>query len=211
MPKIKARCSAGTLCCISILLMLYQPLMHAGDSHPAVDLVKQTTDSMLARLRAEREVLKQDTVRLNELVEEIILPHVDFETISASVLGKYWRTADADQRQRFRAAFKSLLLRTYASALVDNMDQQIEYEPVRAQPDATDVTVRTRIPQAGGFPLPINYSLELIDGEWKVYDVEIDDLSIVKNFRSSFAKEINQSGLDNLIKILGERQQETGS
>jgi phospholipid transport system substrate-binding protein len=127
------------------------------------------------------------------------------------VLGKYWRTATDEQRQRFREAFKSLLLSTYAKALVDNMDKKIEFEPVRAAPNATDVKVRSSIPQDSEFPLPMNYSMELIDNQWKVYDVEIDGLSLVKNYRTSFAKEIKQSSLENLIKILSDRKKDVSS
>ena len=198
------------ICCIGIMLTLCIAGVGAQELHPAQKLVMQTTDEMLVRLRADREALARDMERVNQLVEEIVLPHFDFENISASVLGKYWRTADADQRRRFREAFKSVLLRTYANALVDNMDRVIEYEPVRAGPDARDVTVRTSIPQDSQFPMPINYSMELIGNEWKVYDVEIDGLSVVLNYRTTFAKEINQSGLDNLIRILEDRGKGAG-
>jgi len=199
------------ICCIGILLCLTVAPASAGDPHPALALVKQTTDQMLTRLRADRDKLKQNPGLVNQLVEEVVLPHFDFETISASVLGKYWKRLDADQQRRFRDAFKLLLLRTYANALVDNMDRKIEFEPVRAPPDATDVTVRTSIPQDGEFPIPVNYSLELIDKQWKVYDVEIDGLSLVANYRTTFAREINKSGLDGLIKLLEQRNQELSS
>lgn len=199
------------ICCIGILLCLTVAPASAGDPHPALALVKQTTDQMLTRLRADRDKLKQNPGLVNQLVEEVVLPHFDFETISASVLGKYWKRLDADQQRRFRDAFKLLLLRTYANALVDNMDRKIEFEPVRAPPDATDVTVRTSIPQDGEFPIPVNYSLELIDKQWKVYDVEIDGLSLVANYRTTFAREINKSGLDGLIKLLEQRNKELSS
>ena len=199
------------ICCIGILLCLTVAPASAGDPHPALALVKQTTDQMLTRLRADRDKLKQNPELVNQLVEEVVLPHFDFETISASVLGKYWKRLDADQQRRFRDAFKLLLLRTYANALVDNMDRKIEFEPVRAPPDATDVTVRTSIPQDGEFPIPVNYSLELIDKQWKVYDVEIDGLSLVANYRTTFAREINKSGLDGLIKLLEQRNKELSS
>lgn len=199
------------ICCIGILLCLTVAPASAGDPHPALALVKQTTDQMLTRLRADRDKLKQNPELVNQLVEEVVLPHFDFETISASVLGKYWKRLDADQQRRFRDAFKLLLLRTYANALVDNMDRKIEFEPVRSSPDATDVTVRTSIPQDGEFPIPVNYSLELIDNQWKVYDVEIDGLSLVANYRTTFAREINKSGLDGLIKLLEQRNQELSS
>ena len=195
--------------CIAIALWLATAV--AGTLHPAQALVMQTTEEMLTRLRAERQSLTRDSGKVIRLVEEIVLPHFDFESISASVLGKYWRTADADQRRRFRDAFRRLLLHTYAVALLDNLDREIEYEAVRAQPGATDVTVRTSVPQDGGFPLPVVYSMELIDGEWKVYDVEIDGLSLVTNYRSTFAREINKSGLESLIGILETSSRDLGS
>ena len=191
-----------------LLPIVMAPLAVAEDMHPAATLVMKTADEMMARLRAERDAVKKDKNHVNQLVEEIVLPHFDFENMSASVLGKYWRTANADQRQRFRDEFKTLLLRTYANALVDNMDKKIEYEPVRAKPNATDVTVRTNIPQDGGFPLPINYSMELIDNEWKVYDVEIDAISLVKNYRTTFSKEVKESGIEHLIETLKSRNKE---
>jgi phospholipid transport system substrate-binding protein len=198
-------------CCLCVLITLVLPLAQAADIHPAQALVMQTTDEMLTRLRAEREMLAEDKGRVSRMVEEIVLPHFDFENISASVLGKHWRSADPEQRRRFREAFKLLLLHTYAIALVDNMDREIEFEAVRAAPGASDVTVRTSVPQDGGFPLPVDYSMELIDGEWKVYDVEIDALSLVTNYRTTFAREINKSGLDGLIGILEDRSRDLGS
>lgn len=194
-----------------LMISVAQTVVIAEEMHPAATLVMKTADEMMSRLRAERELVKKDQNRVNQLVEEIVLPHFDFENMSASVLGKYWRTANADQRSRFRNEFKTLLLRTYAKALVDNMDRKIEYEPVRAKDNATDVTVRTSIPQDGGFPLPINYSLELIDKEWKVYDVEIDAISLVKNYRTTFSKEVKESGIEHLIKTLTDRNKEMGT
>jgi len=197
-------------CCVGILLTFFIAVADGDDPHPAAALVIQIIDQMQARMRAERDTLKQDASRVDQLVQEIILPHINFENMSASVLGKYWRTATDDQRQRFREVFKSLLLSTYARALVDNMDQKIDFEPVRAAPNATDVTVRTSIPQDSEFPLPMNYSMELIGNQWKVYDVEIDGLSLVKNYRTSFAREINKSSLENLIKILSDSKKDAG-
>ncbi len=197
-------------CCFCILAILLPALAAAAEPHPARALVEQTTDELLVQLRGARAALQQDPGRVSRIVEEIVLPHFDFDSISASVLGKYWRQADAEQRRRFRDAFKSLLLHTYANALLDNLDSKIEYEPVRAPGGAADVTVRTTIPQGSEFPLPVNYSMELIDGRWKVYDVEIDGLSLVKNYRSTFAREINRSGLETLISTLEERSRDLG-
>ena len=197
-------------CFLGILLMLFIPVASADEMHPAAALVNATANKMMERMRAERDVVTKDMARLNQLVEEIVLPHFDFDNMSASVLGKYWRTANTDQRKRFREEFKTLLLRTYAKALLDNMDKKIEFEPVREGAAATDVTVRTTIPQQGGFPLPINYSLELIEAAWKVYDVEIDGISLVKNYRSTFAKEVRESGIEGLINTLANRNKDAG-
>lgn len=211
MKSILCRLSKISIPILGVITLLVVQMSSAEDMHPAATLVMQTADQMMVHLRAERDTVAKDQNRLNQLVEEIVLPHFDFENMSASVLGKYWRTANPDQRQRFRDEFKTLLLRTYAKALVDNMDKRIDYEPVRAQANATDVTVRTSIPQEGGFPLPINYSMELIDNAWKVYDVEIDAISLVKNYRTTFSKEVKDSGIEHLINTLKSRNKEMNS
>ncbi len=177
----------------------------ADAPHPALALVMQTADKILVQLRAERDVVKKDSKRTYDLVEKIVLPHFDFNSMSASVLGKHWRTASDDQKKRFTQEFKVLLVRTYAKALVDNMDRKISYLPLRAADGASDVTVKTEIPQEGSFAMPINYSMELVDGAWKVYDVDIDGISLVKNYRTTFSNEVKQGSIDDLIKKLNER------
>lgn len=177
----------------------------AETPYPALALVMQTADKIQAQLRAERAVVQKDKKRTYDLVEEIVLPHFDFNSMSASVLGKHWRTASDDQKKKFTQEFKMLLVRTYAKALVDNMDRKINYIPLRAADNATDVTVKTEIPQEGSFALPINYSMELTNGAWKVYDVDIDGISLVKNYRTTFSNEVKQGSIDDLIKKLSER------
>jgi phospholipid transport system substrate-binding protein len=145
------------------------------------------------------------------LVDKIVLPHFDFYKMSSRVLGKYWRRASDEQKEKFTKEFRILLVRTYAKALVDNMDQTIDYMPVHAPENAEDVTVKTEIPQQGSFPLPIDYSMYLTNGEWKVYDVEIDGISLVINYRTTFANEIRQAGLDKLIAKLSSRNEQAAS
>ncbi len=183
----------------------------ADAPHPALALVMQTADKIQAQLRTERDKVAKDKKRTYELVEEIVLPHFDFTTMSASVLGKHWRSANDDQKKKFTQEFKILLVRTYAKALVDNMDRKINYLALRAPDGATDVTVKTEIPQEGSFPLPINYSMELIDGAWKVYDVDIDGISLVKNYRTTFSNEVKQGSIDSLIKTLTERNSQAAN
>lgn len=179
--------------------------------HPALALVAQTADKIQTQLRAERDVVSKNPKRVYDLVEQIVLPNFDFTTMSASVLGKNWRGASDTQKQRFTQEFKLLLVRTYAKALVDNMDQKITTQPLRAADNATDVTVHTEIPQKGSFPIPINYSMEIKDGAWKVYDVDIDGISMVKNYRTTFANEVKQGSVDDLIKKLAERNQQAAN
>lgn len=191
---------------LTLMLCLSTHVTLAADAmHPAAALVTQTADKIQTQLRAERDVVTKNPKRVYELVEQIVLPNFDFKSMSASVLGKHWRTASDDQKQRFTQEFKLLLVRTYAKALVDNMDRKITTQPLRANDGATEVTVRTEIPQQGGFPLPINYSMELKDGAWKVFDVDIDGISMVKNYRSTFANEVKQGNVDDLIKKLTDR------
>jgi len=199
----------GTL--LAILMCIGVQATRADSAHPALALVTQTADKIQTQLRAERDVVTKSPKRVYELVEQIVLPNFDFTNMSASVLGKNWRGASDEQKKRFTQEFKLLLVRTYAKALVDNMDRKITTQPLRAAEGATDVTVHTEIPQQGGFPLPINYSMELKDGAWKVYDVDIDGISMVKNYRTTFANEVKQGGVDDLIKKLTERNQQAAN
>lgn len=197
---------------LTLMLCLSTQVTSAADAmHPAAALVTQTADKIQTQLRAERDVVTKNPKRVYELVEQIVLPNFDFKSMSASVLGKNWRTASDDQKQRFAQEFKLLLVRTYAKALVDNMDRKITTQPLRANEGATEVTVRTEIPQQGGFPLPINYSMELKDGAWKVFDIDIDGISMVKNYRSTFANEVKQGNVDDLIKKLTDRNQQAAN
>ena len=172
------------------------------------DLVHQTADQMINKLRTERKVIDQHPGRIYELVNEIVLPHFDFEKMSSWVLGKYWRGATPEQRKRFVEEFRNLLVRTYAKSLSSYQDNKISYLPFRGSPGQDDVTVRTEVDQPGGFPIPIDYSLYLKGGEWKVYDVTIDGVSLVTNYRTTFANQIRQDGLDKLIATLAGRNKQ---
>jgi phospholipid transport system substrate-binding protein len=121
------------------------------------------------------------------------------------VLGKYWRRANDEQKTTFEKEFRLLIVRTYATALLEYTDEVIEYPPTRLKPGDDDVTVQTVINQPGGVPIPVNYSLHLTEaGQWKVYDMVIDGISLVTNYRSSFASEIRRGSLDDLIGKLVE-------
>jgi phospholipid transport system substrate-binding protein len=174
------------------------------------DMVEQTTNQMLDKLRAEKKVSDENPGRIYELVNEIVLPHFDFERMSSWVLGKYWRTATPEQRKAFVQQFRTLLVRTYAKSLSSYTDRKITYLPFRGGPQQTDVKVRTQVDQPGGFPIPIDYDLYLKGDEWKVYDVTIDGVSLVTNYRTTFANQIRQDGLDKLIASLSSRNKQDG-
>jgi phospholipid transport system substrate-binding protein len=184
-----------------LFLCLSLPLVGQAASGPQ-ELVKETTDQTLLRLQRERTVLQQNPDGIYDLVKEVITPHFDFVRISTWVLGKYWRTASKDQKLRFVTAFRTILVQTYGVVLLDYTDQEIRYLPLRDDPASGDVTVRTEVVQPNGKVVSINYQLYLNNGAWKVYDISVEGVSLVTNFRTSFATEIKQSGLDTLIKRL---------
>ena len=196
----------------AILFLYFVTLLPAGSvaaTVPAQQLVMDTTAEMLSLIEAEREKIKARPVYIYELVEGVILPHFDFERMGRLVLGKHWRKASKAQREQFIKEFSFLLVRTYATAMMDYSGQKVIYLPFREGKDKNEAIVRTEIDQKGGLPIPIDYSLHLKDGEWKVYDVKIDAVSLVMNYRTTFSGEIRKlKGIDGLITKLQKRNQE---
>jgi phospholipid transport system substrate-binding protein len=172
------------------------------------DLVQETTDKITTTLRAEQDKIKANPQRLYEIVDEVVLPHFDFERMSSWVLGKYWRTANKDEKQAFTNEFRTLLVRTYAKALNDNYDRPIDMLPMRYKEGSDKAVVRTEVQQDGGFPIPIDYKMHRKGEAWKVYDVSVDGISLVANYRTSFAQEIRKDGLPKLIDSLAERNKQ---
>lgn len=174
-------------------------------------LVKHTAEEVLEIVKKDKDIQAGDLKKTFALAEEKILPHFDFERISRLVLGKYWVRANKEQQENFQREFRSLLLRTYASALTKYRNQVIDYKPLRAQPGDSDVTVKTQILQPGGQPIGIDYSLEKLSDGWKVYDIVIEGVSLVTNYRSQFSDEVRQSGMDGLIQKLAEKNKGAGT
>lgn len=189
--------------CLSALLICGFTTVLAGSEPQA--LVKQTTDKVMTKLKAEQAALKDKPERIYDLFNEIVTPHFDFVGMSRWVMGKYWRKASRDQKKRFIKAFRTLMVRTYGVALLDYADLKIKYIPLRSDPNAKDVTVRTRVQPAAGQPIGINYSLHLKRDAWKIYDVSVDGISLLATFRTSYGSEIRQKGLDKLITKMEEK------
>lgn len=193
-----------------IAALLLANVATAEDVAPDM-LVKNTANDVLEIIRKDKDIQNGDMRKISALAEEKILPHFDFERMSRMVLGKHWSRASKEQQQQFVNEFRSLLIRTYASALTKYRNQTIEYKPMRAQPTDTDVTVRTQIVQPGGQPLPIDYSLIKKEDGWKVYDVVIEGVSLVTNYRGQFSTEVRQSGMDGLIQRLADKNKQPSS
>ncbi len=172
----------------------------------AEEVVMSTADAVLARLTTEREALDADPGKIYGLVNEIVIPHFDFVSMSKWVLGKKnWRGASEAQREQFVSEFRTLLIRTYAKALLEYSDESIEYLPVEENPDSSLTVVKTRINQAGSTAVPIDYRMHISGGEWKVVDLVVDGVSLISTYRGSFASQIKKDGLDSLISKLTQR------
>ncbi len=176
----------------------------------ADELVRQTADDVLATIKNDKDIQAGNQQKIFALAEEKILPNFDFDRVCRMVLGKNWKTATPEQQAVFQKEFRSLLLRTYATALGKYRNQVIEYKPLRAEPDAKNVSVKTQILQPGGQPIAVDYSLVKVDGGWKVYDIVIESVSLVTNYRSQFSNEIRTNGLDSLNKKLAEKNKAAG-
>ena len=172
------------------------------------DLVAKTTEEITSTLRAEQDKIKANPKRLYEIVDKVVLPHFDFERMSRWALGKYWRKAKESERTQFIQEFRTLLVRTYAKALNDNYDEEIVMLPVRMRKGGKEATVRTEVQQSAGFPIPIDYKMYIKGDAWKVYDVSVDAISLVANYRTTFAKEIRKDGIPKLIARLADRNKQ---
>ena len=172
------------------------------------ELVRDTSSRMLVALHDEQDSIREDSGRLYELVSEIVLPYFDFRRMSQWVLGKNWRKATPEQRERFVEQFRLLLVRTYGSALFEYADEKIIYLPFVADSNAKTVTVRTEIELAGTTSIPITYSMYRSNAGWKVYDVSISGISLVTNYRSTFGSIIRKDGMDVLISQMFERNRQ---
>lgn len=175
------------------------------------ELVKRTAEDVLTIVKADKDIQAGNQEKLFALAQEKILPNFNFDKVSRLVLGKNWTKATPDQKTAFQSEFKSLLIRTYATALSKYKNQSIEYAPLRMVDGSTTATVKTSILQPGGQPIAVNYTLEKqADASWKVYDIVIEGVSLVTNYRGQFAQEIRQNGLDSLIKKLAEKNKAAG-
>ncbi len=167
--------------------------------------VKAITDEVIAIVKQHKDLGAVNQKKVNALVDAKVLPYFDFGRMTAIAVGRNWPKASPEQQKLLTGEFRTLLVRTYSSALSSYKNQVIEVKPLRAAAGDTDVTVRTQIKQPGSEPIGIDYSLEKTPGGWKIYDVAVGGVSLVATYRESFTVEIRNGGVDGLIKSLASK------
>lgn len=177
----------------------------AADEPPDV-LAKRTTEEVLTIIRQDSEI-RHNRKKLYTLIDAKVLPHFDFTRMTRLAVGRHWRGATPQQQQELTREFRTLLVRTYSSALTNYKNQKVVFKPLHMQPSQAEVTVKTESIQAGEKPVPIDYVMEKSPDGWKVYDIAVDNVSLITNYRGSFSSEINKSGIDGLIKVLKNKNQ----
>ena len=166
------------------------------------DLMQQVSQSMLRELEANRAAYRRDPSQLRALTDRFLLPHFDTDFAGRMVLGKHWRNATPAQKQRFIDAFYTSMMHNYGDSLIDFTADRLRFLPFRGEPGATSATVRTEVRRSDGTPVPVNYTLRATPQGWKAWDVTIEGISYVKNFRNDFGTEIEQKGIDAVIQRL---------
>jgi len=175
---------------------------HAQELTPPDVLVKQVTLEVVELIAKDKEIRGGNRAKLIGLINDKVLPHFNFVSMAALAMGQSWNKATPDQKKRVTEEFRTLLVRTYASALASYSDQKFDFRPLRAKANDTDVTVNVRVLQPGTQPVPIDYSMEKTSSGWKVYDVMVGGVSLVANYRTEFNNLVRESGVDGLIKNL---------
>jgi len=166
------------------------------------ELVKNVTTEVLDLITKDKEIRSGSRTKLVQVIEAKVLPHFNFNSMTALAVGQSWSKATPDQKKRLVEEFKTLLVRTYASALSAYSEQRFDFRPLRARPTDTDVTVNVRVIQSGTQPVPIDYSMEKTAAGWKVYDVMVGGVSLVANYRTEFNATVREAGVEGLIRNL---------
>ncbi|MEO5701486.1 MAG: ABC transporter substrate-binding protein [Casimicrobiaceae bacterium] len=172
-------------------------------------LVKRVSQDVLQTIKSDPQIQAGNQARIREVIEAKLLPNFDFQRMTALAMGRNWRQATPEQQARLVEEFRTLLVRTYSSALNQYRNETIDYKPLRVNPSDTEVTVRTAINRSGGAPVPIDYNMAKTPSGWKAHDVVIGGVSLVTNYRDEFNSTVQSSGVDGLIKVLAEKNRST--
>jgi len=167
-------------------------------------LIKQVSTEVIDTIKADKAIQAGDLGKIIALVDAKVMPHVNFQRMTASSVGRHWRTATPEQQKKLQDEFKTLLVRTYAGALTQVKDQTVQLKPMRAAAEDTEVVVRTEV-KGKGEPIQLDYRLEKANADWKIYDVNVLGVWLVEQYKGQFAQDISANGIDGLITKLAER------
>ncbi|MCP3725467.1 ABC transporter substrate-binding protein [Paraburkholderia sp. CNPSo 3272] len=180
------------------------------DSSNPDAMVQTVTQQVMSQIKGDKSIQSGDISKITQLVNEKILPYTDFRRTTQLAMGRNWRTATPEQQQQVIEQFKTLLIRTYSGALAQVRDQQIQYKPFRANPDDTDVVVRSTV-MNGGQPIELDYRLYKTPQGWRVYDINVLGAWLIQAYQQQFQEKIQQGGVDGLIQFLTQRNQQLAS
>jgi len=169
------------------------------------ELIKATAQDVLAIVKQDKDIQAGNQKKILDLVDAKVLPHFDFVRMTRLAVGKHWRAATAEQKQVLVTEFRNMLVRTYTKAFTVYRDQTVEVKPFKMAADATEATVKTTINKPGAPPVPVDYEMEKTADGWKAFDVAIEGVSMVTSYRGTFDTQIQQNGIDGLIKMLSDK------
>jgi len=186
-----------------LLLASFTAVVQAQTADTAPDaMVKGVTNEVLQIIRSDKDIQAGNNKKTIAMIEAKVLQHFDFTHMTRLAVGRNWKAASAAQQQQLVAEFHTLLVRTYSKALTEFKNQTIDFKPFKMNAGDADVRVRTQVSQAVGRPVPLDYFLEKMPAGWKVYDIEVDGVSLVIIYREAFAAQVASGGIDGLIKSL---------
>lgn len=213
----RRRLGAGALACATALLsgLIAGPaarLAMAADAPGATEapqeIIQRLAAQIIERIKSDPDLHSGDPKKISALVDELLMPHVNFQRMTALAVGRWWREATPEQRKQLMDEFRELLLRTYSGAVSSVNNQSVQMRPMRASADATDVIVRSEIVQPGAEPVQVDYRMQKTPEGWKIYDVNVLGIWLVETYRSQFNEEASRSGVEGLIKSLAAKNSE---
>lgn len=193
---------------VLLTMLLTVQLAMAQDASTPDQLVKGITNDVISAIKQDRELQSGNSKRIADLVETKVLPHFNFGRMTQIAMAVNWRRANPDQQKQLVNEFRTLLVRTYSNALSLYRDQSIDFKPLRARAEDTEVTVRSEIKQRSQQAVTLDYDLEKTPAGWKVYDVKVGGVSLISTYRDEFATQVRNDGIDGLIKSLSTKNQQ---
>ena len=193
------------ICNYLFLLTFFMSVSAQAQTLAPDALAKSVTDEVLAVIRADKDIQSGNQKKALELVEAKVLPHFSFPRMTQLAMGRNWREANPEQQKKLIAEFRTLLVRTYTTAFSQYKNQTVEYRPARMAAGDTEVVVQSLIKQNSGPPIAVDYNMEKTDSGWKVYNMKIEGVSLIENYRNTFNTEVQKKGVDGLIATLADK------